>query len=102
MEAEWRFGIPIDHRLKRLLSQAHNGPAGGNWSLYLNIPELWAFGPAGQARSPPPSEEEIAFGQKLVGPMTRGGLVLALMQPALNHRYNATTYRDPYCKALFA
>jgi len=90
IESNWCFDIPIDHRLKRSLSQPQNNARtriGAHALIYKGYRRLLQ---TTQARLPLRSEKEIEIGEWLAGPMRHNGLVVALLQPAPKQEYKGS------------
>lgn len=90
MASEWCFDIPIDHRLKRFLVRPRidsSADVGAHRMLYEDHGRSLQ---RSQSRSFPVSDPEIDFGSWLARPDARGGLVVALMQPARSQRYSGS------------
>lgn len=90
MASDWCFDIPIDHRLKPLLSsqpQKRSRIAFGSHQSILG--QYGRESHRSESSSPASSEDGIRFARWLAGPKQQGGLVIALLQPARNQRYTA-------------
>ena len=90
MAWDWCFGMPVDHRLKPLLSSQPQKPS--RIALGSHQSTLEQYGresDRSESRSPASSENGIRFARWLAGPMQQGGLVIALSQPAPTQRYTA-------------
>lgn len=84
MASDWCFNVPIDHRLKPLLSSQPQKSSKTGLGSHLTTLERH-----GRGISRPTSENEIKFGQWLARPMGQGGLVVALLQPAPHQQYTS-------------
>ncbi len=90
MASDWCFDIPIDHRLKPLLSSRSQKRSriafGGHQST---LEQYGRETDRSECSSPASSGDGIRFASQLATPMRQGGLVIALLQPAPSQRYTA-------------
>lgn len=103
MTCDWCFGIPVDHRLKPLLSSQPQKPS---WiALGSHQSTLEQYGceiDQSESCSPASTRDGIRFAKWLAGPMQQGGLLVALLQPARTQRYTGDCENDKdECATLY-